>query len=72
MSDLSPRRRSGLSRRQREDRAYQLVVAGGIAGLVAVVGIVLAVIGVVGSGVPVLALIVAAICGLLFRKTVGT
>jgi hypothetical protein len=71
MSDLSPRRGSGLSRRQREDRAYQLVVVGGIAGVVAVVGIVLAVIGIVGSGVPVLALIVAAICALLFRRTVA-
>ena len=70
MSDLSPRRGSGLSRRQREDRAYQLAVVGGVAGAVAVVGVVLAAIGVVGSGVPVLALIIAAICGLLFRRTV--
>jgi len=69
MSDLSPRRGSGLSRRQREDRAYQLAVVGGVAGAVAVVGVVLAVVGLVGSGVPILALIVAAICGLLFRRT---
>jgi fatty acid desaturase len=70
MSDLSPRRGSGLSRRQREDRAYQLVVAGGIAGLVAAIGIALAIVGLVGSWLPILALIVAAICGLLFRRTV--
>ena len=70
MSDLSPRRGSGLSRRQREDRAYQLAAVGGVAGVVAVVGVVLAVIGIVGSGVPILALVVAVICGLLFRRTV--
>ena len=70
MSDLSPRRGSGLSRRQREDRAYRLVVVGGVAGVVAVAGIALAVVGLVGSGVPILALIVAAICVLLFRRTV--
>ena len=38
--------------------------------MVGVLGIVLAAIGVVGSGVPVLALIIAAICGLLFHRTV--
>lgn len=35
-----------------------------------VVGVLLAVVGVVGGGLPVLALIVAAICGLLFRRIV--
>lgn len=72
MSDLSPRRGTGLSRRQREERAYRLAVVGGVAGLVAVAAIVLAVVGVVGSGVPVLALMIAAICGLLFRRTVSS
>jgi hypothetical protein len=38
---------------------------------VGVVGLVLAVIGVVGAGLPILALILAAVCGLLFRRTVA-
>jgi len=41
------------------------------AGVVAAVGLVLAIVGVVGLGVPVLALIVAAVCGLLLRRTVS-
>ena len=71
MSELSPRPRSGLTRRQREDRAYRLVVAGGISAAVAVVGAVLAVIGVVGSWLPIVAVILAVVCGLLFRRTVS-
>jgi hypothetical protein len=58
-------------RRVRERRAYQLVVVGGVAGLVGVVGIVLAAIGTVGAGLPIVALIVAAICILMFRRMVG-
>jgi hypothetical protein len=71
MSDLNPRRSPPPSRRQREQRAYQLVAVGGVAGTVAVVGAVLAIAGIVGSGVPILALVVAALCGLLFRRTVS-
>jgi hypothetical protein len=48
-----------------------LVVTGGVAAAVAVVGVVLAVVGVLGWWLPVLAVVVAAICGLLFRRTVG-
>jgi hypothetical protein len=58
-------------RRVRERRAYQLVVAGGAAGVVGVVGIVLAITGVVGAGLPIVALIVAALCALGFMRTVG-
>jgi hypothetical protein len=71
MSDLQRRPGRKPSRRQREQRAYQLVVAGGIAGLVGVVGIVLAIAGVVGAGIPVLALIVAAVCIFMFRRMTG-
>jgi len=46
-------------------------VTGGIAGAVAVIGAVLAAIGVFGWGVPVLAAIVAVICFLLFRRSVS-
>ena len=71
MSDLSRRPGSGLSRNARERRAFQLVVAGGLAGAVAVVTFILAVVGIGGFGVPVLAAIIAAICIMIFRRTVG-
>ncbi len=47
------------------------MVAGGAASLVAVVGLVLAVLGLIGAGLPVLAVLVAVICALLFRRTVS-
>jgi len=58
-------------RRVREQRAYRLVVTGGVAGAVGVVTLVLAVAGVIGAAIPVIALIVAAICLVLFRQTVS-
>jgi len=72
MSDLSPRPNRAPSRRSREQRAYQLVVAGSIAAVVAVVGFVLAVLGVIGMGPALLAAVVAVICGVLFRRSVGS
>lgn len=39
--------------------------------MVGVVGIVLAAIGTVGAGLPIVALIVAAICIVMFRRMVG-
>jgi ABC-type bacteriocin/lantibiotic exporter with double-glycine peptidase domain len=60
------------SRRSREQRAYRLVLAGGTAGAVAVVTFVLALVGVMGFGIPVLAVIVAIVCVLLFRRTVSS
>ncbi len=71
MSDLQ-RRGSHTPRRAREQRAYTLTVVGGIAGLVGVVGFALAVFGVIGIGLPILALLVAAVCAFLFRRTVST
>ena len=72
MSSLEPRGGSGMSRRQREQRGYQLVVAGGGAGVVAVVGFALAIFGVIGFGLPLVALVVAVICAVLFRRLVGS
>ena len=72
MSNLEPSSGRRLTRAQREKRAYQLLVAGGGLGVVAVVGIVLAAIGVIGGGLPVLAAILAVVCLVLFRRTVGS
>jgi len=71
MSELTRSPGGPPSRRSREQRAYRLAVTGGLAGLVAVVGIVLAAVGVFGWIVPILAVVVAAACGLLFRRTVS-
>jgi putative flippase GtrA len=60
-----------VSRSAREQRAYRLVVIGGSASLVAVVGFLLAVAGVIGGGLPLIAAIVAVICFVLFRRTVS-
>lgn len=70
MSDLQRRPRSGLSRSARERRAFQLVTIGGGAALVAAVTLVLAIAGVMGYGITLIALIVAVICVALFRSTV--
>jgi type IV secretory pathway VirB2 component (pilin) len=71
VSDLTRGSGGPPSRRSREQRAYYLVVTGGIAGAIAVVGIVLAAVGVFGWGVPFLAAVVAVICVLLFRRSVS-
>jgi hypothetical protein len=65
MADYTPRR-------VRERRAYQLVVAGSGAGVVAVAGLVLAVLGVISLGIPLLAALVAVICFVLFRRTTSS
>jgi hypothetical protein len=70
MTDLTPRP-NRTPRRAREDRAYKLVLAGGAAAVVAVVTFVLAIVGIIGFGVPVLAALVAILCGWLFRRTVS-
>ena len=71
MSSLEPRGGSRPSRRAREQRAYRLVVVGGTAGLVAAAGAILAIIGVIGWTIPILAVILAVSCTILFRRTVG-
>jgi putative flippase GtrA len=71
MTDLTPRPSPTPARRQREERAYRLVVAGGSAAVVTVVTLVLAVLGIIGFGIPVLAAIVTVLCAILFRRTVA-
>jgi len=70
MSDLERRGGSRPSRKQRADRAYQLVLATGTFGVIGVAGIILAIAGIIGAGLPILALIIAAICFVLLRRTV--
>jgi hypothetical protein len=71
VSDLTRSSGGPPSRRSREQRAYRLAVTGGVAGAVAVVGIVLAAIGVFGWGVPFLAALIAAVSYVMFRRTVS-
>jgi hypothetical protein len=47
------------------------VLAGSTAGVIAIVGFILAAVDVIGFGIPFLAAIVALVCGLLFRRTVS-
>jgi hypothetical protein len=68
---LTPSSGGPPSRRGRERRAYQLVLAGSAAGTVAVVGFVLALFDVIGFGIPFIAAIIAVVCVLLFRRTMG-
>jgi hypothetical protein len=72
MSDLSRRPGGRVSRRTREQRAFQLVVAGGTSAAVAVVTGILAVVGILGWGLPVIAVLLTVACLLLFRRAVGT
>ena len=66
MADLQ--KRGGYTpRRAREQRAYRLVKVGGITGAVGVVALLLAVVGAIGYGLPVVLLIVSVICLVMFR-----
>jgi hypothetical protein len=71
MADLERRPPSHLSRRRREQRAYRLVLATGVLGAIAVVGVVLAIAGVIGGGIPFLAAVLAVVCGLLLRRALS-
>jgi hypothetical protein len=71
MSDLERRSGSRMTRKQREDRAYKLVLATGTFGLVGVAGILLAIFTSFSAFWPVVALILAAICFTILRRTVG-
>jgi uncharacterized membrane protein YgaE (UPF0421/DUF939 family) len=71
MADLASRSGGPPSRRSREQRAYRMVVVGGVAGLVAAVGVVLAIANVIGWLIPIVAVIVAVVCVLRFRSIVS-
>ena len=60
-----------MSRRERQQRAYQVSVVGAGAGVVTLVTSILAVIGVLNFTLPVLALLLTIACFVAFRRTVG-
>ena len=70
MSDLERRSASRPSRRKREQRAYNLVMVGGVAGLVAVVTGILALLTSFSWSIPIIAAIVAVLCSVLLRRIV--
>ena len=70
MSDIERHKGSRLTRKQREQRAYRLVLATGTFGLVGAAGILLAILTSFGWGWPILSLVIAAICLMLLRRTV--
>jgi len=67
VSDIS-KRTTRTPRRVREKRANQLVLVGGVAGLVAVVGFLLALFTGFPGSIVLLAAIVCGVCIYLFRK----
>jgi membrane protein implicated in regulation of membrane protease activity len=70
MSDLERRSGSRPSRRAREQRAYRLVMVGGVAGLVAVVTGLLALLTSFSWSIPIIAAILAVLCFVLLRRAV--
>jgi hypothetical protein len=71
MSDLEPRRSSVPSRKRRESRAYNLVLATGGLALLTIVLVVLAIAGVVGFGAAFLAALLTAGSGFLLRRALS-
>ncbi|HET6865807.1 MAG TPA: hypothetical protein VFH80_07785 [Solirubrobacteraceae bacterium] len=71
MADIE-KRGSYTPRRVREQRAYRLAVTGGVASVVFVVSLVLSIAGVISGTIPVISIIVAVICLVMFRRTVGS
>jgi len=67
MNDLAPRPGRRVSRSTREQRAYRLVVVGGVAGAVAVVSFLLA----IWYALFLISAIVSVVAVLLFRRALS-
>ena len=67
MADLERRRGSQTTRAQREKRAYTLVLATGGLAIAGTVGLLLAIFGVIGASLPILLLVLAAVCFFVLR-----
>jgi hypothetical protein len=71
LNDLQPSPGRRPSRRQREQTAYRLIVTSGVAGAVAILTGVLAIVGVMSWFFPIVAAIVAVAAALMFRRSVS-
>jgi hypothetical protein len=69
MSDLTPRRGGGLSRRKREQRAYFLVLTTGGLAVASAAVLVLWIVGVASFGLFILLAVLAALAGYLLKRT---
>jgi putative flippase GtrA len=70
MADLQ-KRGSYTPRRAREQRAYRLAITGSTAGAIGIVTFVLAIAGVMGWTIPIIAIVIAVLCGVMFNRSVG-
>ena len=70
MGDLVPGKRGRLTRTQRVDRASNLIIASGVCAAIFVVAFVLAIVGVIGSGIPIVAAIAAGAFGFGAYRTI--
>ena len=71
MSDLEPRRRGGLSRQARADRAYNLVLVTSGLGIATIALVILGVLGIVGLGWAFIAALLTAGSGFLLKRTLN-
>jgi hypothetical protein len=71
VNDLAPRQSRRPSRRQREERAYQLTLATGGAALATVVVIVLSIVGITSFGFAALLVLITAALGYWLKRTLG-
>jgi hypothetical protein len=55
-------------RRAREQRAYRLVLTGGTAGVIGIVSGVLWIFGAIGATLPLICLVIVAVCVFMFRS----
>ena len=69
MCDIEPRSGRGLSRRQREQRAFLLVLTSGGLALAAAVVLVLSIVGITSFGLFLLLAVLAALAGYLLKRT---
>ncbi len=63
---------ANLTRTQKEKRAYTLALVGGGAGVLTVVFLVLAIVGVTSLGLAILTALISAAATFAFRRTVGS
>jgi hypothetical protein len=59
-------------RRTREQRAFRLVQVGGVTGVAGAIALVLAFAGAIGYGLPIVLLIVCAVCVAMFRSATAS